>query len=249
MGGDQAVQAGDSDEAREALRQRLIGETPRWYNPWLHLALPSAFGLGVVALCVRRLDGLRAAELCAVPLTWLVANVGEWRAHKYLLHKRSRWAPILYDRHAPQHHRVYLTDDMAMRDRREFRLVLIPAYGIGLIFLSALAPAAAMWALGLKNEALLFVATDMAYVLSYEWLHLSYHAPPDSFVGRLGVVRWLRRHHALHHDPRLMQRWNFNVTVPFWDWVRGTLVKSVAEAEARDAARDAARAAARRAAV
>jgi sterol desaturase/sphingolipid hydroxylase (fatty acid hydroxylase superfamily) len=48
-------------------------------------------------------------------------------------------------------------------------------------------------------------------------------------------VRILRRHHAIHHDPRLMQRYNFNVTVPLWDWVRGTIVtdpKSVLGANA-----------------
>ena len=62
----------------------------------------------------------------------------------------------------------------------------------------------------------------MAYVLSYEWLHLAYHLPPDSFVGRLPPIRFLRRHHATHHDPRLMMRWNFNITIPLWDLVRGT---------------------------
>ena len=25
--------------------------------------------------------------------------------------------------------------------------------------------------------------------------------------------------------PRLMQRWNFNVTVPLWDWVKGTIAQ------------------------
>ena len=118
---------------------------------------------------------------------------------------------------------VYVTDDMAMRSRREFRLVLIPAYGIMLIFVSMLLPAAGLWALGLRNVALLFVATNMAYVLSYEWLHLSYHLPADHPIARIGWLRRLQRHHAIHHDPRLMQRWNFNVTVPLWDWVQGTI--------------------------
>jgi sterol desaturase/sphingolipid hydroxylase (fatty acid hydroxylase superfamily) len=57
----------------------------------------------------------------------------------------------------------------------------------------------------------------------YEVSHLSYHLPPESFVGRRRLVRWLREHHARHHDPRLMQKWNFNVTIPFWDWIRGTI--------------------------
>jgi sterol desaturase/sphingolipid hydroxylase (fatty acid hydroxylase superfamily) len=151
-----------------------------------------------------------------------------------LLHRRSKVAPVLYDRHTPEHHMVYVTDDMAIRNRREMRLVLIPAYGILLLFGGVLLPAAALWLAGLRNVALLFVAVEMAYVLSYEWLHLSYHLPEDSVIGRRRLIRLLRRHHAVHHDPRLMQRWNFNVTVPLWDWIQGTLVKSVGEALERE---------------
>ncbi|HUE39224.1 MAG TPA: hypothetical protein VMR29_06945, partial [Candidatus Binatia bacterium] len=77
----------------------------------------------------------------------------------------------------------------------------------------------------------------------YELSHLSYHLPPTSFVGRRWLVRVLRQHHARHHDPRLMQRWNFNVTIPFWDWVQGTIVADVPTALARSAERRAARAA------
>ncbi len=217
------LETGLSRDAREALRQRLVDAIPGWYVPWLHLAAPSAFGLGIVAACIVLLAPIHPAELLAIPLTYLVANIGEWRAHKYLLHRRSRIAPILYDRHTPEHHMVYVTDDMAMRSRREYRLVLIPAYGILLIFVSMLLPAAGLWLAGLSNVALLFVATNMAYVLSYEWLHLAYHLPADHPLARLGVVRRLRRHHAVHHDPRRMQRYNFNVTVPLWDWVQGTI--------------------------
>lgn len=223
------------DEERDALRKKLVDAIPRWYSPWGHLAVPTIFGLAVIAGCVALLEPLRWWHLLAVPGTYVIANIGEWRAHKYWLHRRSKIAPILYDRHTPQHHMVYVTEDMAMRDRREFRLVLIPAYGIMMIFVGVLIPVAAMWAGGLRNVALLFLATEMAYVLSYEWLHLSYHLPEDSFVGRLWLVRLLRRHHAVHHDPRLMQHWNFNVTVPFWDWVKGTLVRSVDDARSRRA--------------
>jgi hypothetical protein len=115
---------------------------------------------------------------------------------------------------------------MAMRSRQEYRLVLIPAYGIMLIFLATLVPTAAVWLAGLREVALLFTATTMGYVLSYEWLHLAYHLPKDHPISRFRVIGWLRHHHAVHHDPKLMQKWNFNVTVPFWDWVRGTTVRS-----------------------
>jgi sterol desaturase/sphingolipid hydroxylase (fatty acid hydroxylase superfamily) len=223
-----------SDEDRDRLRAELTGRIPGWYSPWMHLLVPSLFGLGIFAGCMILLRDVRVWDLAAVPLTWLAANIGEWRAHRYLLHRRTRWATVLYDRHTPEHHMLYVTDDMTMRSRREFRLVLIPAYGIMLIFVVTLLPAALMWLGGLRNVALLFVATEMAYVLSYEWLHLAYHLPPESFFGRIGFIRRLRRFHAIHHDPALMQRWNFNVTVPLWDVVKGTLVASVDEARERD---------------
>jgi sterol desaturase/sphingolipid hydroxylase (fatty acid hydroxylase superfamily) len=222
-----------AEAERDALRARLLGEIPSWYRPSLHLAVPTLFGVAVLTGCFLLLRDLRWWDLLAVPITLVIANINEWRAHKYLLHKRSRLAPVLYDRHTPQHHMIYLTDDMAMRDRREYRLVLIPAYGVMLIFVSTLLPAAALWYFGLRNVACLFVATSVGYTLSYEWLHLSYHLPADSAIGRLRLIRVLRHHHAVHHDPTLMQRWNFNVTLPLWDWVMGTLVRSREEARER----------------
>ena len=208
---------------RDELRARLVGEIPRWYNPWLHLAFPSLVGLSVIVASLLWLHGLRPLELVAVPLTFLLLNAGEWRIHRDMLHRRTPPLTVLYDRHTPQHHMIFVTDDMSIRSTREFYLVLIPAYGIIAAGIGALPIPAALWlGLGLRNPALLFMATTMAYVIAYEWLHLAYHAPADSFVGRLQMIRRLRRHHAVHHAPELMQKWNFNVTIPLWDWVRRT---------------------------
>ena len=70
--------------------------------------------------------------------------------------------------------------------------------------------------------AALFIATAIGYFLLYEMLHLSYHLPPDSAVPRLPILRALRRHHALHHNPAQMTDGNFNVTFPICDSVFGT---------------------------
>jgi fatty acid hydroxylase family protein len=208
---------------REELRARLVAEIPSWYRPWLHLAFPSLVGIGVILASLALVRDLRAIELVTVPVTFLVVNAGEWRIHRDLLHKRTPPLTVLYDRHTPQHHMVFVTGDMAMRSRREFRLVLIPAYGIIAAAVGALPIPAVLWLwLGLRNPALLFMATTMAYVVSYEWLHLAYHLPATSAIGRNPLIARLRQHHAVHHAPELMQKWNFNVTIPLWDWVRRT---------------------------
>ncbi|HEX9104645.1 MAG TPA: sterol desaturase family protein [Polyangia bacterium] len=211
---------------RDELRARLVAGIPRWYNPWLHLVVPSLVGLGVLVACTLLLRGVKPLELLTVPATFLVINAGEWRIHRDILHKRTPPLTVLYDRHTPEHHMVFVTDDMAIRSWREFYLVLIPAYGIVAAAFGALPFPAALWlGFGLRNPALLFMATTMVYVVLYEWLHLSYHLPSDSFIGRLRLIQVLRRHHAVHHAPELMQKWNFNVTIPLWDWVRRTIYR------------------------
>ena len=71
--------------------------------------------------------------------------------------------------------------------------------------------------------ALLFIATSLMFFLMYEWLHLAYHIPEGTRLGRNPLIAKLRSLHQRHHDPRLMKRWNFNVTVPLFDWLHGTL--------------------------
>jgi sterol desaturase/sphingolipid hydroxylase (fatty acid hydroxylase superfamily) len=62
--------------------------------------------------------------------------------------------------------------------------------------------------------------------VSCEWLHFSYHRPHEHPVAQNAIIERLARHHAVHHDPRIMQRWNMNVTVPLTDHVMGTAVDS-----------------------
>jgi hypothetical protein len=215
--------AGEEERSlsREEVRARWAAEIPWWYWPWGHLAFPSIFGVLVIAFAIRSIHDLRPWQAVMVPLVLLVSNAFEWRVHKNVLHHRQWPLTELYDQHTPNHHRVYVTSDMVIRSSREFRFVLMPFWAIVAILCLNAPITGGLVLAGQPNLAALYVVTTTAYVLSYEWLHLAYHLPPESIVGRM--VGTLRRHHATHHDPSLMQRWNFNVTVPLWDWVRGTI--------------------------
>lgn len=214
-----------SDEERDALRAKLVARIPRWYSPRAHQLVPSLIGLVLVAVLLHLLRDFRPWQLFIVPLTFLLSNASEWRIHRDLLHKRTPPFELLYQRHTPEHHMVFLTEDMAMRSPQEYRLVLIPAYGILGAFLGALVPAAIIALCGQWNLGLLFCVTSILYTMSYEQLHLSFHLPHDSRIGRLKIITLLRRHHAIHHHPERMQRWNFNVVLPLWDYVRGTVYR------------------------
>jgi hypothetical protein len=212
-------------DSREAFRQAARAKISPRYSPTLHLLAPAAVGLGLIAGALASLRDVRWWELLLVPFVYVLSNAVEHRAHRVALHRRTPALTVLYDRHTPVHHRIFVAKDMAIRDRRELAIVLLPWFGIVAIFAMTAPLAVALWVFE-RNLACLFVATTMSYVLSYEWLHLSYHLPPTHPIGRLGIVQRLRRHHATHHHPPLMQKWNFNVTVPLWDWVRGTTYRS-----------------------
>ena len=176
----------------------------------------------MIAASFASLDRPSPLVFLTIPAVLLLVNFIEWHIHRNILHRRSWPLEELFWRHTPEHHVIFVCDDMAMRSRVEFRLVLIPFYGIVAIFLTTLPVAAGIWASGSPNVALLWVASNMTYVVAYEWLHLAYHLPETSLIGRSRAIRWLRRHHAKHHTPELMQKWNFNVTVPVADWALRT---------------------------
>jgi len=52
-----------------------------------------------------------------------------------------------------------------------------------------------------------------------------YHLPTRYAVARWPLVGRLRRLHQDHHDPRLMARYNFNITCPIGDRLLGTLYR------------------------
>jgi hypothetical protein len=212
-----------SDERRERRRTELLEGIPKSYSYKLHLAIPSLLTAGICAVAVSLMGKLRAIELLMVPAMFLISNLGEWIAHRYILHKRLPLLGEIYVRHELEHHQVYIHSDMSLRHPRELQMILIPAYAVLVMLVSVVPFAVAAGLLLTKNCAMLVIICSLCYFIVYEWLHLSYHLPPDSRIGRLPIIARLRRLHQTHHDPRLMKRYNFNVTVGFFDWINGTL--------------------------
>jgi hypothetical protein len=209
-------------EAQALRRAAIVARIPDGYSPATHLAVPTAIGIAVLLGALRLLDRVEPAELLAVPATLLLALAFEWWAHRLVLHRRTPLLGKLYEGHELEHHLAFTSDDMTLRNARELWLVLMPAYSVVLIFAALLPLVAASSSLFSRDAALLGLATAMAYFVSYEWLHLAYHLPSSSRVLRLPWLARLREHHRRHHDPRLMKRWNFNVTVPVFDLLHRT---------------------------
>lgn len=222
----QAVQ--DQDTRREDLREAQRAERvkkgiPAGYRPWLHLILPSLVALGTLALAIRQIHDLRAVDLWTIPITYIAGLGFEWRAHKDILHRRLPLLSELYERHERTHHVIYTADDMAMRSQQEWMLVLMPWFAIVLIIAMLLPVVAFVAWISNRNCAMLSLCTSVLFFLQYEWMHLSYHLPKDHPIAKLWLVRVCGALHTSHHDPRNMKRWNFNVTIPLFDLLHGTL--------------------------
>ncbi len=220
---EEASSRGLTPARRDAVRRKALGEIPWWYNPYAHLAATTGVGLVVLVISVLRLRDVQWTDLLVIPVVILIANFYEWLVHKNVLHRRFWPFEVVYDKHTPMHHMVYVEEDMALRSAQEFRLVLIPAAGVVGIVLAVAPLALGLAWIWSAAAGWLFLLTASLFMVSYELLHLGYHAPANSFVGRRDIIRVLRTHHARHHDPRLMQRYNFNVTVPLFDWIMGTM--------------------------
>lgn len=194
------------------------------YRGWLHVGGTTLGALAAIAVAVHMVDAPTLGELTTVPLAFLIANLGEYLGHRGPMHHRRRGLTLLYERHARQHHRFYTHDAMAAESPRDFQMVLFPPVML-LFFLGALATpiGALLHVVVAPNVGWLWGATVMSYFLTYEWLHLAYHLPPDGWVGRRGLVRRLRHHHTVHHDQRRMAHANFNITFPVADWLFGTI--------------------------
>ena len=197
----------------------MLAAIPAWYSPWGHLLGTTSIGVITLIVALPRLHAPTAWDYATVPLAFLFSNLVEWFVHRYFMHQR-RWPfTVLYDRHTPQHHRVYRYENMAIREPREFRLVLIPAAGVLLIVLTAVPVSMLAGLAANPNVGWLFLVTSALYVVGYELSHLAYHLPESSLVYRVPFLRALREHHARHHVPRLMHKANFNVTVPLGDFL------------------------------
>ena len=207
--------------ARTAFRENRI---PEHYSGPLHLAMVIGFSVLVAAASLAMLEDVRPAEWLAVPLTFLYCNLAEYLGHRGPMHNKTRFLAGIFQRHAVEHHSFFTDDAISFDSPRDYRAVLFPPILLVFFFgFFAVPVGAILYYLVSPNVCFLFVFTAILYYLNYELFHFSYHVDPQSWLGRLPVIRRLRRHHIVHHRKAAMTRYNFNITYPICDRLFGTL--------------------------
>lgn len=199
---------------------------PAWYRGELHVAWTAAWVLGPVLYCSLQLRAVQPLELFTIPAMVVLGSWFVWSFHKHVLHRPRLGLRRAYEIHTLQHHRFYTFEHNEPGSSRDFYITLFPpSFGPGLALASYLVGHYVVSAITL-NVGTLFTIVSVVYFGLYELVHFASHLPASAPILRCPFLRKLRVHHRLHHDPRLMGKHNFNVVLPLFDWVFGTLVRS-----------------------
>lgn len=217
------------DAAREKFRKTYRGGINPHYSGFFHLGAMLFWGSIVIYLCVRQVTAMGAAEWSALFAGWLLYNFGaEYAMHRWAGHKKVPLLKFVYQRHTGDHHTFFDDAHMGYEGVRDWRVVLFPLALILSVTLFMAAPIGAITYLLLGwNAAFVAAATILGGYLFYEIMHFSYHLPEGTLPERMFRLipgwRAVRHLHVLHHNRDHMHDVNFNVTIPVFDVVLGTL--------------------------
>ena len=205
---------------REVYKSRIAG----WYNGYFHLFAVYATGSAVLYLCWQHLTHVTPLEWLTVPAVFLITNWFEWDLHRNVMHRPHtiKALHVIYRYHMLNHHQYFTDEDMHFEDPSDWRITIFPPYAITVFLLIAVPFAALAGYVFSPNVGWLFVAAIAAMAMMYEFIHLCSHCKENWFVRNCPLINTMRRHHAAHHNMRLMQQVNMNVTFPVADWLFGT---------------------------
>jgi len=122
------------------------------------------------------------------------------------------------------HHAMFDDQTMLCDSARDFKWVLLPHWGFAAVVLVVSPLVYGLEQLGAGLGWMYLFALCLYYVI-YEVLHTLAHLPKELAMARHPWVLAITRHHRVHHDRKLMLRFNFNFALPLFDWLFGTLYR------------------------
>lgn len=198
---------------------------PTGYSRGLHLTVHLApLAAGCVWACTR-LHQVTLLQWLVVPVGVVLSSLFVYWFHRDMLHRPRRFFYYGYRNHTLQHHRFYDHAHMTPDGPSDMHITLFPAFAGPVLLATTLGLAWLLRPLIGGNLAALLVLVANGYMLTYETVHSIGHLPDGHPLSRLPVLRFLREHHRLHHDPALMGKYNFNIVLPLFDWLFGAFVR------------------------
>lgn len=206
-----------------------------FYHPVLHLGANLSFLLVCMLLNFYWVKEWTLETFITIPIVFLFGNVTVWVVHRYPLHRRFKFWSYPYDTHTVGHHRYFTMDSITFDSIDDFVAIFFPQHVI-IGFALVVEP---IFYFSLKyflNESIAhaFCACSAAYFLMYEFFHLCGHLKATHPLMKIGWIRYMRRHHMIHHHTRFMRSYNFCIVYPMMDILMGTIYKGELPKESVD---------------
>ena len=158
-------------------------------------------------------------DLFYIPVLILWCSICEWLLHRFVMHRPFLKFRYAYEAHHKIHHVIFKADESYHLQNKSDKKTIPMAWwnGVAIALLSSIP-------LLFISEKLFFLnlIVSYCYYLVYETLHWYMHLPKRRSVEYRTWYRKLNGHHILHH--RYTNK-NFNVVLPFADWLFRTLIK------------------------
>lgn len=209
-------------EFREEFRRKI----PKLYNGYIHLLFNITCLLAGIIVSTYQINSLKASELFVIPLVLILGNLVVFIVHKYPLHKYMKPFSMAYKIHAKSHHVFYTHENIIFEGSKDFYILFFPTWVV-LGFILTYFPI--VYILGLyflpHNVTMLFLCMGCVYFLLYEFVHFASHLKEDNPLLKIPGLKFMWNHHRVHHNPKLMASYNFNIVFPLFDKLFGTTYK------------------------
>ncbi|HXH75009.1 MAG TPA: sterol desaturase family protein [Bacteriovoracaceae bacterium] len=201
-------------------------EVSKFYHPYLHIG----WNIGILFLLslgsALMIENWNLGVLGVYAFTLLLGNFTVWALHKYPLHRRKKISSYAYERHTVMHHRYFTQDFITYDEDMDFFAVFFPMiviFGFAIV-------AQPIFYFSFKylfgsNLAFAFASGTAMYFLLYEFVHWSCHLAENHPLQKIPWLSGMRKHHLIHHNPKLMKDYNFCIVYPLMDYVMGTKYK------------------------
>jgi hypothetical protein len=196
---------------------------PRFYSPILHLCFNIGLLLAVIIYHFSQVENYTFLSFLTIFMMLPIGNLVVTLIHQYPLHKRIKKWPFPYDAHTVQHHRFYTSDHILITNARELFVVMFPWFVI-LGFTIVAQPIFYFSFSFLMSPDIghIIAGSAASYFLLYEFVHTSNHLPLTSMVFYIPGMKAMRKHHLIHHNPKLMGQYNMGIVFPFCDYIFGS---------------------------
>lgn len=206
-----------NQEFRDKFRKEVI---PFYYWGIGHLIINFLLlGLCLMAF-VLKIKSPSFWELFLIPVTMILGNLVVFLVHKYPLHRKIKPFGFAYKIHSQWHHRFYTHENLVFDSTRDFFIIFFPIdVVLGFIILVLPLIYFGLVSLVSTNGVFLVLATSCFYFISYEIIHFISHLSETNILMKFPYFRFMRNYHRIHHNPALMNDYNFNIVFPFFDLI------------------------------